>query len=157
MIDLHYIPFAQVDPLTLLPVLNESPIREHLVQHALFDADSVRGWAAGKAQADQQPGCRTRVILQAGHVVGWCGIQREGKDHELAIVLAQASWGCGPAVFRQLIAWAREFGHQEVVLHLLDSRREYRFLTRLATHTCRTRLLGRDFTTYRIAVGRLGY
>lgn len=147
-----YLPFDEVDFLSLIPVLNEHAVRNHLVAHPPFDEANIVEWIESKLACDRQPGCRVRVIMKDGVPVGWCGIQQDGSDFELAIVISQQSWGIGPSVFRMLRGWAREFGHAEVVIHLLETRPEYRFLTRMASRITQSQLLGRTFTSYRIPI-----
>ena len=151
-----YLPFDEVDFRSLIPVLNEHAVRNHLVAHPPFDEANIVQWIESKLVCDRQPGCRVRVIMVEGAPVGWCGIQADGDDFELAIVISQQSWGLGPSVFRVLCSWAREFGHADVVIHLLETRPEYRFLTRMASQITHSRLMGRGFTTYRIPISSPG-
>ncbi|RLU03630.1 MAG: N-acetyltransferase [Ketobacter sp.] len=152
MTKILYLPFDEVDSLELIPVLNEHAVRSHLVAHPPFDETNIVPWIESKLECDRLPGCRVRVIVMDGAPVGWCGIQPDGDEFELAVVIRQQSWGIGPSVFRVLRAWAREFGHEEVVIHLLETRPEYRFLTRMATKVSQSSLLGRAFTSYRIPI-----
>ena len=85
-------------------------------------------------------------------LAGWCGIQKDNEKFELAIVISKSYWGTGPFIFKDLLSWAKEFGHQEVLIHLLETRREYRFLKRISTITHETKIFGKKFITYHIAV-----
>ncbi|MBF5057380.1 hypothetical protein Y5W_02674 [Alcanivorax sp. 521-1] len=154
MSNLELVDLTRVDSEDLLAVLNEAPLRKHLVDHACFDGDSVQEWVSEKRRLDALPGCRVRGILVDGKLAGWCGIQPDDHGFELAIVLSQRAWGLGIAVFRILMGWASEFGHEEVVFHLLGSRPEYRSLARMARKVHRSELLGRRFTTYHLLVAR---
>ena len=87
-----------------------------------------------------------------GKLEGWCGIQPDDHGFELAIVLSQRAWGLGIAVFRILMGWASEFGHTEVVFHLLGSRPKYRSLARMARKVHQSELLRRRFITYHLLV-----
>lgn len=85
-------------------------------------------------------------------LIGWCGIQLEGNNYELAIIIGSSHWGVGKRVFSDLMSWAKELGHKEVVIHLLDSRGEYQFLEKIAKEVSKCKIMKRDFTTYRLAV-----
>ncbi|MDP0498092.1 MAG: N-acetyltransferase [Verrucomicrobiota bacterium JB024] len=150
----EFVDLADIDAEDLLALLNEAFLRKHLVDHARFDKDSVREWVKEKRRLNALPGCRVRAIRVDGRLAGWCGIQPDDQRFELAIVLSRRAWGLGIAVFKVLMGWAREFGHEEVVFHLLDSRPEYRSLARMAHKVHGSELSGRRFTTYRLAVER---
>ena len=93
MSNLELVDLTRVDSKDLLAVLNEAPLRKHLVDHACFDKDSVQEWVREKRRLDALPGCRVRGILVDGKLAGWCGIQPDGHGFELAIVLSQRAWG----------------------------------------------------------------
>lgn len=150
--EITYQSFALINPADFLPLLNSSVTRTHLIEHPAFDERAVREWVSGKLSVDNARGCRVRAVVVDGELAGWCGIQYESGAYELAIVLAEKHWGFGIAVFRELMAWAREFGHTNVLIHFLHTRREYRFLQKLAKAVYPTEMLGSKFTTYELAV-----
>lgn len=147
-----FVRFEQVDPDALIRVLNEDSVRTHLVHHPCFDIQGVQAWMEDKIRVDGLRGCRVRVVLIDGKLAGWCGIQPDEAGFEIAIVISRDFWGYGLPIFRTLMLWADELGHKEVVFHLLDTRREYRALARMARRVCQTQLLGRKFTTYYFTV-----
>ncbi|MEM6986091.1 MAG: GNAT family N-acetyltransferase [Pseudomonadota bacterium] len=148
MSPIDYLNFKDVDLNRLMQVVNEDSLRTHLIDHPYFDAATLQSWVDEKRETDAVPGCRVRVVSIDGTVAGWCGIQPDDDGFEIAIVIAQPFWGSGIAIFRTLMQWAKELGHSEVLFHLLDSRREYKALSKMATKVRRTELLGRSFTTY---------
>lgn len=152
MNDIEFIHFDQAKLEELLPVLNEQELRIHLVEHEEFSLESIGKWAKEKADIDSLPGCRLRVVLVNGATAGWCGIQPDENGFEIAIVLSRHFWGVGISIFRELIEWAAELGHKELLFHLLDSRPEYKSLKRLSSKVETNQLMGRSFTTYYIAV-----
>ncbi|MFA0814063.1 GNAT family N-acetyltransferase [Microbulbifer epialgicus] len=154
---MEFIDLSHVKIGELLTILNEQKIRKHLIEHAYFDVASLRQWVENKIKIDLLPGCRIRAVYINGILAGWCGIQPDDKGFELAIVISQKFWGSGTLVFKELMRWAKELGHKEVLLHLLESRPEYRILKRVATQVHKTELLGRSFTTYYIGVGSDAY
>ena len=118
------------------------------MDHPPFDTTSLSQWIQSKIAIDQQPGCLVRAILADKELAGWCGIQPEGSTPELAIVIAAKFRGLGKLVFKDLMQWARELGHPQVEIHLLNTRREYRFLRRMAETVTQNELGGYSFTTY---------
>ena len=149
---IEYLHFSQVKPEEFLEVLNDAILRKHLVAHAVFDTSSVREWMDQKIQSDSIPGCRVRALSIEGELAGWCGIQPDDSGFEIAIVMSPRFWGAGVSVFKTLMRWAGELGHQEIKFHLLETRPEYTFLKRKARAVKQTQLLGRNFTTYILSV-----
>ncbi len=154
MCNIEYLSFKQVDPESLVAVVNEDSLRVHLVNHPHFNATSIQAWIEDKIETDAMQGCRVRVVYIDGVLAGWCGIQPDDCGFEIAIVISQRFWGSGIRIFKTLMLWANELGHKEVLFHLLDSRREYKALAKMATKVHRTQLLGRNFTTYYLSVGQ---
>lgn len=154
MNNISYLSFREVEPEDLIGVLNEDSLRVHLIDHPYFNANSIREWIEDKLDTDAKPGCRVRVVTVDGAIAGWCGIQPDDEGFELAIVISQAHWGVGLSIFKTLMSWASELGHEEVLFHLLDSRREYKALTKMATKVKQTELLGRQFTTYYLSTAK---
>lgn len=152
MNNIDYLRFERVDPEAMLSVLNEDPLREHLIDHPRFDLDSIQEWMDGKIETDTLPGCRVRAIRIDGTLAGWCGIQPDDNGVEIAIVISRQFWGAGLNVFRTLLRWASELGHREVLFHLLESRPEYKALHKRASKVYKSTLMDRNFTTYLIPV-----
>lgn len=144
--------FSEVNPEDFLPLLNSEAIRRHLIEHPLFDAESIRSWVADKLEIDAMPACRVRAITVDDQLAGWCGIQYESGLYEIAMVLDAKFWGLGRRVFLDTMGWAKELGHAEIYIHLLESRREYRFLLAMAQAVYHSELLGRKFTSYQLLV-----
>ncbi len=152
MYDIEYFKFHEVNPKDLMALVNKDSLRAHLIHHPYFDSLSIQTWIKEKIETDALPGCRVRVVSINGEIAGWCGIQPDENGFEIAIILSQRFWGAGLPIYKTLLSWARELGHKEVLFHLLDSRREYKALAKIATKVHRTKLLGRSFTTYHLSV-----
>lgn len=135
-----------------LELLNSARVREHLIEHDIFDEKKLQLWLDEKERVNGLQGCCVRAVEKSGEFVGWCGIQSTDNEFELAIILSDKHWGAGKQVFRELMQWAKELGHKEVVVNLLDTRREYEFLKRLAKEVCEREVMSRQFTQYRLVV-----
>jgi len=120
--------------------------------HPVFDSVNIKEWVNNKIECNSLVKCRTRVIAVDNNLVGWCGIQQDNDNYEIAVVLSQSCWGLGLSVFKDLLAWARDLGHQELVIQLLETRPEYKFLKRMSRKISNRTMLGRNFTTYHISV-----
>lgn len=153
MTTIEYLSFKEVDPDAFIPVLNNLRNREHLIQHPLFNSESIKQWVQEKLKVDAAPGCKLRAILCDHELKGWCGIQYENNEYELAVVLDQSVWGLGKRVYLDLLRSSKELGHEEVTVNFLHTRREYNFMKKIAREVRRSEFLGEEFVSYRISVG----
>jgi len=149
---LEYLRFNKININDFKTLLNKQKIREHLIEHELFDQNTVASWIAEKIEMDNIQGCKVRGIYSNKTLAGWCGIQLEEGKYEIAIVLDDSFWGIGKSVFNDMIGWAKEFGHDEVFIHFLHTRPEYKFLHKISKNVYETELHGNKFTTYQLAV-----
>jgi len=152
MSTIEYVTFNDVNPENFLPILNKLKIREHLIQHAIFDRDTAATWMASKIEVDGGHGCKIRAINVDGQLVGWCGIQLEGDKYEIAIVIDDSSWGLGIKIFHEIMSWAKSMGHEEVYIHFLHTRPKYKFLQKLSKRVYQSQIFGSKFNTYQLAV-----
>jgi len=150
--NLKYIDFSEVDTNDFLVLLNKQKIRNHLIQHDLFDDDSINVWINAKLKIDSRIDCKIRAILVNDQLKGWCGIQKEDDHYEIAIVIDDSLWGAGKSIYTEVMSWAKSLGHNEIMIHLLDSRPEYKFLRKLAKNVYTSERFGRNFITYHLLV-----
>jgi hypothetical protein len=154
MSKVDFLNFKHVNSEDFIIVANEDSLRRHLIDHAYFDSVSIQDWMESKIEISTLPGCRVRAVSIGGELAGWCGIQPDKNGFELAIVLSKKFWGFGISIFKELMCWAKELGHKEVLFHLLESRPEYKALKKIAYNVNKTELVGRSFTTYYILVDK---
>lgn len=147
-----YVKLNKVNPIELIPLLNKHKIREHLIEHELFDESTAKDWLKSKIKVDSSQGCKVRAIIIDKQLAGWCGIQLEDKKHEIAIVIDEGYWGLGRKIFRDIMSWAKELGHKTIYIHLLHTRPEYKYLRKISKNVYESELLGSKFTTYELAV-----
>lgn len=149
---IEYIKLDEVNPKEFALLLNKQKIREHLIDHQLFDIETVKAWIETKIEVDSSKGCKVRAIVVNQQLAGWCGIQLEDGKYEMAIVIDNNYWGLGRKIFREIMVWAKEFGHKTVFIHFLYTRPEYKFLRKISKNVYESELFGNKFTTYEIAV-----
>ncbi len=152
MSSIEYVKFGDINPDNFLPLLNKLKIREHLIQHELFDINSTAAWMKSKIEVDASHGCKVRAINLDNQLIGWCGIQFEDGKYEIAIVIDDSSWGLGVKIFHEIMEWAKVIGHKEVYIHFLHTRPKYKFLQKLAKKVYESELFGSKFNTYQLAV-----
>lgn len=152
MLTIEYVKFDEVSPEDFLPLLNKLKIREHLIQHGLFDRNTAEAWMQSKMEVDTSLGCKIRAIKLASQLIGWCGIQLADDKYEIAIVIDDNSWGIGVKIFHEIMSWANVLGHKEVYIHFLHTRPKYKFLRKMSKKVYKSELLGCRFNTYQLPV-----
>lgn len=152
---IEYVKLNEVDAKDFIPLLNKKKVRTHLIDHQLFDLDTLNAWIAEKLEKDATKGCKVRAVLVDQHLAGWCGIQLEDEKYEIAIVIDDRYWGIGIKVFREMMGWAKALGHKTIFIHLLHTRPEYTFLRKISKNRYESELLGDRFTTYELEVDRV--
>lgn len=154
MSELAFLKLDQVDLNAMLEILNKESTRAHLIEHKVFDLNDVKQWVLGKLEVDAMAGCRVRAVELDGVLAGWCGIQEEKGEFEMAIVIDDSHWGIGKRIFNEMMLWAVEMEHKTVVIHLLKTRRKYKFLEKVANRVSDSTLMGALFTSYELDVSR---
>jgi len=149
---LKYIELYELNPDDFIPLLNNQRTREHLIEHELFDSDTVKTWIESKIKVDSISGCKVRAIIIGNQLAGWCGIQFEDKKYEIAIVIDDKYWGLGKKIFTDIMCWAKALGHDEIYIHFLHTRPVYKFLRKISTKIYESDLFGSKFTTYQLTV-----
>ena len=149
---IEYIKLSDINPDEFIVLLNKQKTRAHLIEHPLFNQDSVKEWLESKIIIDSSSGCKVRAIINDKQLAGWCGIQLEDNKYELALVIDESYWGLGRQIFEEMMTWAKELGHQTVFIHFLSTRPEYKFLRKISKKVYESELLGSTFTTYELDV-----
>lgn len=147
-----YFRFSEINANDFLPLLNSQKARKHLIQHELFTIETLRAWMNSKIKVDATSGCRVRAIVCDGELAGWCGIQLEEGKYEIAIIIDDKFWGLGKQVFKDMMCWAKELGHNEIFIHFLHTRPDYKFLKKIAKNMYVGEYFGSKFTTYQLTV-----
>ena len=62
MSTLEYRELNKINPLDFIPILNEDSIRNHLIDHDVFNTERVQTWVAEKMKCDVLDKCRIRGV-----------------------------------------------------------------------------------------------
>lgn len=149
---IEYVDLQTLNRVELLNILNNKKVRKHLISHGEFNVVSLDEWVKSKIRINSTSGCKIKGVKINAAVAGWCGIQYENGAYELAIVLDANYWGVGVAVFKELMKWAGELDHRNVVLHLFNTRPEYKFLRKMASRVDKSTVFGQEYTRYELRV-----
>lgn len=77
MREIKYVKPEELNSEGLRALLNKHRIREHLIEHKLFDSNTIKSWIQEKHEMDCTDGCKVRGIIANNSIAGWCGIQFE--------------------------------------------------------------------------------
>ncbi|MFV2055472.1 MAG: GNAT family N-acetyltransferase [Thiohalomonadales bacterium] len=150
---IEYVNLSTCNSAELISILNSEDVRKHLMPHEQFNDELLDKWIKQKNACDAGAGCRIRGILIDQQLAGWCGIQNDPLGYEIAIILDKPFWGYGKLIFKAMLAWAKEFGHSELIIHLHESRASYQFLKKLSKNkVTKSVILGNKFNSYHIPV-----
>jgi len=152
MNSISYVKLNEVSPNELIVLLNKHKIREHLIEHELFDESRLKDWVDKKMEVNSTQGCKVRAILIGKELAGWCGIQLQDKKYEIALVIDENYWGVGTKIFKEIMIWAQNLGHEIVYIHLLHTRPESKYFRKLSKSVYQSKVLGDKFITYELAV-----
>jgi hypothetical protein len=152
---LMYVRLSEINPEDFLPLLNKATTREHLIKHELFTVAKIEDWIKAKIAEDNKEGCKVRAIMLDHQLAGWCAIQSDDGAYEIAVVIEDCFWGLGKTVFADVMNWAKALGHATVLIHLLKTRPEYKFLRKMASKVYESEVFGSEFLTYELAVDQV--
>jgi RimJ/RimL family protein N-acetyltransferase len=122
--DVTFVRLSAVDPAALVALMNDPRVRRHmpLARGAFGEAECAR-FVVAKERLWATHGYGPWAFVVDGVVAGWGGLQPEGDDVDLGIVLHPSHWGAGRAILARLLRDAFEgLGAPSVVILLPPSR-----------------------------------
>ncbi len=108
----------------IIALHSDQRVRRHLPL-STGDTDEARwrDWVIAKEQEWHRHGRGPWAFFEGEAFIGWGGLQDEGGDADVALVLTPDAWGRGAELLRMILARARdEFQLSSVTLHLPPSR-----------------------------------
>ncbi|WP_412067201.1 GNAT family N-acetyltransferase [Rubrivirga sp. IMCC43871] len=113
-----------VDPAELIALMNDPRVRRHLpLARGTFGPAECAHFVAAKERLWAEHGYGPWAFEVSGRFAGWGGLQPEGDDVDLGLVLHPAFWGIGRALYARFVATAfEELAALSVVVLLPPSR-----------------------------------
>jgi ribosomal-protein-alanine N-acetyltransferase len=123
-VDLVFARLTAVEPGDIVALMNLPAVRRHLpLARGVFDLDACAAFVAGKEEMWQRRGYGPWAFVIDGAFAGWGGLQPEGDDADLAVLLHPAFWGHGRVIYDRVISWGfDELGLESVTILLPPSR-----------------------------------
>jgi GNAT superfamily N-acetyltransferase len=113
-----------VDPADLITLMNDPRVRRHmpLARGAFGPAECAR-FVAAKERLWAEHGYGPWAFVIGGAFAGWGGLQPEGEDVDLGLVLRPEFWGAGRALYARIAAHAFDVLRAPSIIVLLPPSR----------------------------------
>ena len=100
---------TQIPSVAIIDLMNEPAVRRHLplAQGEFGEVDCDR-FVAMKEQMWEENGFGPWAFWLDGEFIGWGGLQPEGNDVDVGLILSQKYWGAGLAIYRRILKQAFE-------------------------------------------------
>lgn len=137
----------------LLELMNKSQVIQHMpLAKKTFDESDLQKFVAAKEGHWEEHGFGPWAFYVDGVFAGWGGLQMEGGDVEIAIVLHPKFWGYGKEIYKRIIKEAfEERGFKSIILLFPPSRSRVKGLERLGFKRDGELLIeGHKFLRYRL-------
>ena len=144
---------GEVSSDVIIDLMNDSDVRRHLpLARGRFGEAECERFVAAKDRIWDENGYGPWAFLLGDDFVGWGGLQPEGDDVDLGLVLRRAYWGAGQVLYRRFIDQAfGELGVQSLITLLPVSRTRVAGLRRLGFHEDgEVTIEGEVFNRYRL-------
>jgi RimJ/RimL family protein N-acetyltransferase len=123
----------EVRPDVMMELMNDPDVRRHLpLARGHFGMPEYERFIAAKARIWQENGYGPWAFVLDDDFVGWGGIQPEGDDVDVGLVLRKIFWGAGKTLYRRALDYAfGELGVDSVITLLPPSRTRVSGMRRL--------------------------
>lgn len=111
--EIHFRRLPEIAPTDIIELMNDPEVRRHLpLARDHFGPSDCERFVRSKERMWHERGFGPWAFVQDGEFIGWGGLQPEGDDADLGLVLRPQSWGVG----RQLYEIIVSFAFQELAL-----------------------------------------
>ncbi len=124
---------SEVAPELIMELMNAPQVRRHLpLARGNFGPTDCAQFVASKEKMWTEHGYGPWAVSIDGNFAGWGGLQPEGSDVDVGLVLHPRHWGEGQNLFKRFIKYAfEELGRDSVITLLPPSRRRVGGVVRL--------------------------
>jgi ribosomal-protein-alanine N-acetyltransferase len=153
MMEISFTRLTEADPTEIVRLMNDPLVRRQMpLTSDGFDLADADAFVAHKESLWAEHGFGPWAIWIEGRFAGWGGLQPEGPEAEIALVLRPEFWGTGRAVYGRIIEIAfGAMGLESVVIYLPPSRTRVRAIQRLGfVREGEQEVWGETFVRYRL-------
>lgn len=144
---------SEVDKSDIIDLMNNPRVRRHMpLANGRFGAAECDEFIAAKERLWKDYGYGPWALLTGGKFVGWGGLQPEGDEVDLALVLHPNYWGIGKLFYKEIISHAfGSLGFKSVTALLPPTRARVRGLLLLGfKREGEVEIAGERFIRYRL-------
>ena len=144
---------TQVPSIAIIDLMNDPVVQRHLpLAMAEFGDAECAHFVATKEQMWEENGFGPWAFVLDDEFIGWGGLQREGDDVDVGLILNPKYWGAGRTLYRRILAHAfEELCVNSVTALLPPSRTRVSALRRLGFHKDGEIMIqGQRFIRYRL-------
>jgi RimJ/RimL family protein N-acetyltransferase len=133
MMRLEFKRLTETCPADLIALMNHPKVREHMpLTRDNFGEKEYRRFVEGKELLWAEHGYGPWAFYADGKFVGWGGLQPEGDDADLALVIHPEAFGLGGPIVKEILRRAfEEFRFPSVIVLFPPTRTRVRALLRL--------------------------
>lgn len=130
---IEFVRLPDVNPDEIVELMNHPLVRREMpLTSDGFDAAACAEFIAAKERLWAEHGYGPWAFLVDGKFAGWGGLQPEGDDADLALVLHPSYWGWGKRLYDEIIARAfGEMGFDSVTILFPPTRTRIKAILRL--------------------------
>ena len=151
---------TEVSREAIILLMNDPAVRRHLpLARGHFGASACESFVAAKERMWEDAGFGPWAFVLDDEFIGWGGLQPEGEDTDVGLVLNRRHWGAGPVLYRRLVSFAfKELDVDSVIALLPPSRTRVGALRRLGFREDGEILIeDQRFVRYRLMRSDWGY
>jgi ribosomal-protein-alanine N-acetyltransferase len=144
---------VEVDQTAIIELMNHPLVRRHMpLAAAGFGRAECDRFVAAKERLWEEHGYGPWAFIIDGEFAGWGGIQPEGGEADVGLVLHPKYWGAGKLLYGRIIAFAfGELGFSSVIALLPPSRTRVSGVLRLGFRPDgEMSIAGQRFIRYRL-------
>ena len=145
---------TEVSPDLIIELMNDPDVRRHMpLARGYFGLSDCEHFVAAKEQMWEENGYGPWAFVLDHEFIGWGGLQLEGNDADIGLVLHRAYWGAGKTLYERILDYAfGELGLDSVTALLPPSRTRLTGLRRLGFSEDGQVMVGEElFNRYRLS------
>ena len=100
---------TKIPPTAIIDLMNDPAVRRHLsLAQDEFGVVECDHFVATKERMWEESGFGPWAFVLDDEFIGWGGLQPEGDDVDVGLILNRKYWGAGPALYWRILAYAFE-------------------------------------------------
>lgn len=122
--DIQFMRLSEIAPDDIIALMNDADVRRHLpLARGRFGPAECERFVQSKERMWTERGFGPWAFVRDGEFIGWGGLQPEGDDADVGLVLRPQWWGVGRQLYERIVLHAfQELGLDSVIAMLPPTR-----------------------------------